>query len=56
MAEGVRPPVDVQAVPRAPVLLEEEDRRARRTGARPQAGGLELHQRHEAVDLGLFAA
>ncbi len=52
--QGGLAPVDVEAVPRAAILVEQQDGRARRAGAGAQAGRLELHQRDEPVDLGLL--
>ncbi len=49
---GLAPP-DVEAVPRAAVLVEQQDGRAGGANAGAQAGGLELHEGDEAVHLGL---
>ena len=46
-------PSDEEVVPSGPVLVEEQHRRSRRTDPGPQTRRLDLHQRHEAVDLGL---
>ena len=59
-AEGLRPgqcrvpPVDEEAVPRAAVLVQEEDGGAGGAGAGAQARGVELHQGNQSVYLGLF--
>ena len=51
--QRVQAPVDVEAVPGAAVLVQQEDGRARRPGPGAQARRLDLHQRHQPVDLGL---
>src|SRR5262249_56371853 len=45
---------DEELVPAGPVLIQEEDRLARRTDAGAQARGLDLHQGNQAVDLRLL--
>ena len=45
-----------QAVPPGAVLVEQQHRRAVRSGARPQPRGLELHQRKQAERLGVGTA
>ncbi len=47
-------PADVEAVPAAPVLVQEQHRRARRPSAGAQSRRLELEERHQAEDLWLF--
>ena len=47
---------DQQLVPARAVLVEQQDRLARRADARARARRLDLHQRDQAVDLGLLAA
>ena len=42
-----------QLVPASPVLIEQQHRLAVGAGPGPQAGGLDLHQRHQAVHLRL---
>src|SRR6266446_10630455 len=43
-----------QVIPARAVLIEQEDRLARRADPRERARRLDLHQRDEAVDLGLI--
>ena len=45
---------DEELIPARAVLIEEQDRLSRRADARPRARRLDLHQRDEAVDLGLL--
>ena len=52
--EGGQTPVDEQVIPAGAVLIEEQDRIARGTGAGPQARRLDLHQGDEPVDLRLL--
>ena len=51
--QGVQAPPDEQLIPAGPVLVEQQDGLPGRPGARPDPGRLDLHQRHQAVDLGL---
>ena len=51
--DALQAAADQQAVPAAAVLVEQQDRLAARTDAGVGAGGLEFHQREQAVDLGL---
>ena len=44
---------DQKLVPPRAVLVQQQDRLAGRAGARAQTRGLDLHERHEAVHLGL---
>ena len=44
---------DEELIPERAVLVEEQDRLSRRADARPRARRLDLHQRDQAVDLGL---
>ena len=44
---------DEQLIPARAVLIEQQDRLARRADARAEPRRLDLHQRDEAVDLGL---
>ena len=48
-----QPAADQQLVPAAPVLVRQQDRLAAGADAGVGAGGLDLHQRHQAVHLGL---
>ena len=50
--ERGEPAADQQLVPARAVLVEQQHRLAARARARAQARGLDLHQRHEPVDLG----
>src|SRR6266851_3231342 len=45
---------DEQAIPAGAILIEEQHGLARRAGAGPRAGRLELHQRDQPVDLRLL--
>src|SRR6185503_16042655 len=49
--EGGEAALDEEAIPAAAILLEQEDRLARRADARRRARGLDLEQRCQAVDL-----
>ena len=51
--EGVETALDEEPVPQRAILVEEEDRLALRADAGPGAGGVQLHQRDEPVDLRL---
>ena len=44
---------DQQLVPLGAILVQEQDGLSRRTHARFRPGRLDLHERHQAVDLGL---
>ena len=49
-----KPTADQQLIPQRAVLIEEQDRLPRRAHARPRARRLNLHQRDQAVHLGLL--
>ena len=51
--ERLQPAADQQQVPARAVLVEQQDRLALRADPRPDPRRLDLHQRDEAVDLGL---
>ncbi len=51
--ERRKPAADQQLVPARAVLIEQQHRLALRIDARAEPRGLDLHQRHEAVHLGL---
>jgi hypothetical protein len=45
---------DEERIPQRAVLIEQEDGLSRRGDPRPRARGLDLHQRHESLDLRLL--
>src|SRR5262245_5428003 len=51
--ERGEPTTDEELVPERAVLIEEQDGLARRAQTRPRARRLDLHQRDQAVGLGL---
>ena len=51
--ERLQPAADLELIPECAVLVEQEDRLARRVGARRRARGVQLHQGQQSVRFGL---